>query len=543
LVAAPWNALSTQGYNIAAATGSQGAARAARFVVTEFGLELVETLIDTPPVLVAHLAATVGLKAVDGPLHRAIFDETQYAMNFTPRLDAFAIDRTSRLPLHDQLYERIHAAIRDGRLAPGARLPSTRSLSIQLGVARGTIDGVYARLAGEGRLIARRPGGTIVSPSFRPPPDKPAAPTPQPSSEPWLPLQLGLPALDLFPRKTWTRILARQARQLPIDEMVAPDPMGLLALREAIAAYLAVSRGIACGAQQIVVTHGYQDALNLTVDLVLAMGDTVWIEDPGYGFVQRTLRARSMTIAAAPVDEEGLDVDWARAKAPQAKLAIVTPAHQFPLGVTLSPARRRALLAWAAADRWILEDDYDCEFHYSGHKPAALKTMDVDQRVFYAGSFSKSLLPSLRLGYLVLPPHLVDAARTAQQLRHRGVAMFEQSAVAELMRQGHFARHLRRMAVGYKARRDALVGALERRFGDRIVLTHRAGGLHVLGRFPGLGDDFELARRAARVGLKPAPLSGQYLTPGADQGLLLSFTNVPEDRADQVVASLARAIA
>jgi GntR family transcriptional regulator/MocR family aminotransferase len=465
-------------------------------------------------------------------------------MSSAPHLDAFAIDRASELPLHDQLYQRIHGAIRAGRLEPGARLPSTRSLSTQLGVARGTIDGVYARLAGEGWLIARRPGGTIVSPNFRPPPDTLAQPKSQPSSEPWLPLQLGLPALDLFPRKTWTRILARQARQLPIDDMVAPDPMGLPALREAIAAYLAVSRGIACGAHQIVVTHGYQDALNLTVDLVLAMGDTVWIEDPGYGFVQRTLRARSVTIAAAPVDEEGLDVDWARAKAPQARLAIVTPAHQFPLGVTLSPARRRALLAWAAeADRWILEDDYDCEFHYSGHKPAALKAMDVDQRVFYAGSFSKSLLPSLRLGYLVLPPQLVDAGRTAQQLRHRGVAMFEQLAVAELMRQGHFARHLRRMAVCYKARRNALVGALERRFGDRIALTHQAGGLHVLGRFPDLGDDVELARRAMQVGLKPTPLSGQYLASGPDQGLLLSFTNVPEDRADQIVASLARAIA
>lgn len=463
-------------------------------------------------------------------------------MSDTPRLDAFAIDRASTLPLHHQLYERIHLAIRDGRLPPGTRLPSTRGLSIQLGVARGTVDAVYARLAGEGRLVARRPGGTVVSPSFRPPSDAPAAPRPEPS-EPWLPLQLGLPALDLFPRKTWTRILARQARQLPLDQMVAPDPMGLTALREAIAAYLAVSRGVTCGADQIVVTHGYQDALNLTFDLVLASGDKVWIEDPGYGFVQRTLRARNMTVVAAPVDEAGLRVDWARARAPDAKLAIVTPAHQFPLGVTLSPARRLDLLAWASeTGGWILEDDYDCEFHYSGHKPAALKAMDIDQRVFYAGSFSKSLLPSLRLGYLVLPPRLASAAARAQQLRHRGVAMFEQLAVAELMRQGHFARHLRRMAVRYKARRNALVAALEHRFGDRIALTHRAGGLHVLARFPGLDDDVALARRALAVGLGPAPLSGQYLTPGEDQGLLMSFTNVPEERADEVVARLVRAI-
>ncbi|MET3667462.1 PLP-dependent aminotransferase family protein [Caulobacter sp. 1776] len=458
-------------------------------------------------------------------------------------LDALAIDRGSEQSLHGQLYDRIHVAIREGRLPPGARLPSTRSLSIQLGVARGTIDAVYARLAGEGCLIAQRHSGTIVAPGFRAAADTSVAPPRANAAEPWLPLQLGLPALDLFPRKPWTRILARQARQLPIDEMIAPAAMGLPALREAIAAYLAVSRGVTCGVDQIVVTHGFQDALNLTVDLVLAMGDTVWIEDPGYGFVQQTLSARGMAIAPVPVDEEGLCVDQGRAEAPAAKLAIVTPAHQFPLGITLSPARRHALLTWAAeAGGWILEDDYDCEFHYSGHKPAALKAMDVDRRVFYAGSFSKSLLPSLRLGYLVVPPQLAEAARTAQQLRHRGVAMFEQLAVAEFMRQGHFARHLRRMMVRYKARRNALVAALERQFGDRIVLTHRAGGLHVLGRFPGLGDDADLARRALKHGLKPSPLSGQYLKPGPDQGLLMSFTNVPEEKADEVAATLSRAI-
>jgi len=464
-------------------------------------------------------------------------------MDLAPRLDAFTLDRASALPLHHQLYDRISQAIGDGRLSPGARLPSTRSLAAQLGVARGTVDAVYARLAGEGRLTARRPGGTIVCPDVRPPPPAFAASERPAASEPWLPLQLGLPALDLFPRKAWTRVLARQARQLPVDAMVTPDPMGLPALREAIVAYLAVSRGITCGVDQVVVTHGYQDALNLTADLVLAMGDTVWIEDPGYGFVQRALLARRMTVATAPVDEEGLDVGAARARAPEARLAIVTPAHQFPLGVTLSPARRRALLAWAREqDRWILEDDYDCEFHYSGHKPAALKAMDVDQRVFYAGSFSKSLLPSLRLGYLVLPPRLVDAARAAQQLRHRGVALFEQQAVAEFMNQGHFARHLRRMAVRYRARRNALVVALERRLGDRIALVHRAGGLHVLGRFAGSGPDTELARRAMAAGLRPSPLSGQYRVPGEDQGLLMSFTNVPEDRADQIALRLAEAI-
>lgn len=304
-----------------------------------------------------------------------------------------------------------------------------------------------------------------------------------------------------------------------------------------------MSRGVICDPGQIVVTHGFQDALNLAIDLVLHRGDKAWIEDPGYGFVQRTLRARGIAIAATAVDEEGFNLEGARSQAPEAKLAILTPAHQFPLGVTLSPARRRAVLAWAVeTGGWILEDDYDCEFHYSGHKPAALKAMDVDQRVFYAGSFSKTLLPSLRLGYLVVPSQLASTARTAQQLRHRGVAMFEQLATAEFMDQGHFARHLRRMAVRYKARRNTMVAALERQFSDHVTLVNRAGGLHVLARFKNLGRNVDLARRAIDAGLRPAPLSGQYVAPSQDQGLLMSFTNVPEEHADQIISTLADAI-
>lgn len=469
-------------------------------------------------------------------------------MNAPLPFDALAIDRASDSSLHRQLYDRIQGAIGDGRLAPGARLPSTRNLASQLGVARGTVDAVYARLAGEGCLVSRRHSGTIVAPGLTPAPGRTpritsAAGIPPPSSA-WSPLQLGLPALDLFPRKPWTRIHARQARQLSAPAMLYPDPMGLPALREAVATYLAVSRGITCTIDQIVVTHGFQDALNLTAELVLKPGDAVWTEDPGYGFAQRTLAARGMAIAAVPVDEEGLCVGWGRTRAPDARLAVVTPTHQFPTGVALSPRRRRELLDWAAASgRWILEDDYDCEFHYSGRKPAALKALDLQDRVFYAGSFSKTLLPSLRLGYLVLPPQLAAAARTAQQLRHRGVAMFEQMAVAEFMRQGHFARHLRRMMLAYKARRAALVAALERRFGDRIEIVLRAGGLHVLARFPHSDvSDVELARRAQEVGLKPSPLSSQCLSHDLGQGLLLSFTNVAEDRADDVAAALFQAL-
>lgn len=462
----------------------------------------------------------------------------------TTPFDSLALDRASERSLHRQLYERLHAAIADGRLPPGTRLPSTRNLAAQLGVARGTVDAVYARLTGEGRLVSRPHRGTAVAPGVVPSPVPQAAPIPAQAAEPgWSPMQLGLPALDLFPRKPWTRLHARQARRLSPPEMLYPEPMGLPALREAVVAYLAVSRGITCTVDEVIVTHGFQDALNLVVELVLARGDAVWAEDPGYGFAQRTLQARGMTIIPVPVDAEGLRVDRGRMAAPDARLAVVTPTHQFPTGVALSPARRRALLDWAAeAGAWVLEDDYDCEFHYSGRKPAALKAMDRAERVFYAGSFSKTLLPSLRLGYLVLPPQLVHAARTAQQLRHRGVAVFEQMAVAEFMRQGHFARHLRRMMLAYKARRAALVSALERRFGDGIEIVLQPGGLHVLARFPGHEDDVALAERALTVGLKPAPLSGQGLAHDVGRGLLISFTNVPEDRAEAVADALFRAI-
>jgi GntR family transcriptional regulator / MocR family aminotransferase len=470
-------------------------------------------------------------------------------LNFDP----ITIDRASEQSLHQQLYERIRSAICDGRLPTGARLPSTRSLAVQLGVARGTVDGVYAHLAGEGYLTPLRYRGTVVTPGLcqLPSASRGAAANTAGStaergrafSEPWLPLQLGLPALDLFPQKPWTRILARQVRQLSASGMISPDPMGLPALREEIAAYLAVSRGIVCTAGQIVVTHGYQDGLNLVADLLLAPGDRVWIEDPGYGYARRTLQAGKMSLVAVPVDDEGLCVDFGRKQAFEARLAVVTPAHQFPLGATLSLARRRELLNWAAqSNSWILEDDYDCEFHYSGQKPAALKALDLENRVIYAGSFSKSLLPSLRLGYLVLPPQIVRSAEQGQALRHRGVGIFEQLAVAEFMKQGYFARHLRRMRGHYKARRNALVLALKRQFGDGIDLVLRPGGLHVLARFPKAVDDVDLANQALEVGLKPSPLSGHCVKHDIGSGLLLSFTNVMERRAGDVAAALFRLV-
>ncbi len=320
--------------------------------------------------------------------------------------------------------------------------------------------------------------------------------------------------------------------------------MGLPALREAIVAYLAVARGIACLPDQVVVTSGYQGALNLVARLLLAPNDKIWLEDPGYVFTQRAFQSLSMRIIPIPVDGEGLCVAYARANHPGARLAVVTPTRQFPLGMPLSLPRRQALLAWARdGDSWVLEDDYDCEFHYSGHRLPALKSIDATDRVFYAGSFSKTLFPSLRLGYLVLPTAFINSAEQICQTLHRGAAIFEQSVTAAFMSEGYFARHLRRMRAHYGARRKALVEEMEKQFGKDVQISLQAGGLHILACFPNHGPDVELANQALRQGLAPVPLSGRFLKPGADEGLLMSFTNIPEHEAADVVTSLRKAIA
>ncbi len=470
-------------------------------------------------------------------------------MKAASKLAPVRIDRNSAISIQQQLYDRVRAAITDGRLHPGDQLPSTRSLAAQLGLARGTVDAAYTRLAGEGYVLGRCQAGTIVSPDLRASTvstlteSPPAVFNTGGSSEYPVPLRLGLPALDLFPRTLWARLSSREARRLAGMKLSYPNPMGLPALRDAIAAYLAVSRGIACRPEQVVVTGGYQAALNLVVSLILSPGDLVWFEDPGYALARHALEAFLMRIAPVPVDREGICVAYAQRYYPKARLAIVTPAHQSPLGMSLSLPRRQALLAWAAAcDTWILEDDYDSEFHYNGYKPPTLKSIDVANRVLYAGSFSKTLFPGLRLGYLVLPPQLVGGADRNCRLLSRGEATFEQSVVAAFMTEGHFARHLRKMRTRYAARRQALAAALVQQFGKSLQLSQQPGGLHFLAKFSNSGSDVDLARRALNHGLKATALSAQSIKHDAGQGLLLSFTNVPEKAARDTAATLHHAI-
>lgn len=462
----------------------------------------------------------------------------------------FTIDRDSPVPLFRQVYERTRAAITAGRLSPGDRLPSARSLAAQIGAARGTIEAAYAILAGEGWIVARGAAGTVVAPHLD---GAPAAtqPTHKLSRAPARraantdgaprPFQMGLPALDAFPRKLWARLVAREVRSLSTGKLDYPHPAGEPALRDAIAAYLAISRGVHCNPDQVFVTAGYQGALALIARALIEPGAEVWFEDPGYHLASRALAAAGARLVPVPVDSDGMQVADAIARAPRAHLAIVTPSHQSPLGVALSLPRRLALLNWAEANAaWVIEDDYDGELHYAGRPLPALKSLDRADRVLYAGSFSKVLFPGLRLGYLIVPERLVE--HFAAHTMHGGQGRLEQAVVARFMAEGHFARHLKRMRALYGARRAALANALGVAFGKRLRIDLQSGGMHTLAHPTGDATDTELVRLAEAQGLAPSPLSAHALAADPGPGLLLNFTNIPEAEAANMAQALLRAI-
>jgi GntR family transcriptional regulator/MocR family aminotransferase len=456
------------------------------------------------------------------------------------------LDTAEKDPLFLQIATRVRAAIAVGHLLPGARLPSSRALAAQLAIARGTVDAAYALLAGEGAIETRGSAGTIVSgvagrrveAAEQPPLLFPRVPDIEPDGP--RPFQMGLPALDAFPRKLWSSLIVRAARSMQPADLAESDPAGSAALRQAVAAYLGVARGIKCTPEQVLITAGYQGALALVRSVLIRPGDPVWMEDPGYHMTRMALETCGARVVPVRVDAEGLRVAAGVNAAPKAKVAVVTPTHQCPTGVALSLPRRLELLAWAAeAGSWIVEDDYDSEFRYSGRPLPSLKSLDRGQRVLYAGSFSKVLFPALRLGYLVVPPELEAAFLRAAKLLTSGLPLLDQGAVAAFMRNGHFARHIRRMRILYGERRRSLAGALQAAFGDRVVVELASGGMHLLARFPAAEDDTVLARRAGRAGLAATALSSLAMAHDAGQGLLLSFTNVAAADAEALVGRLA----
>ena len=448
------------------------------------------------------------------------------------------IDRASRASLSEQIRNGIGQAIRERRLQAGARLPSWGDLAAQLGVARGTVREAYQRLADDQLVVAAGSAGTFVSeqPPAGPKADKGPEQTPLSdmfpdfSTAPSV-FQGGVPALDAFPYKLWSSIMLRAGRLAAAAPTSYPDPRGEPGLRHEIAAYLAVARGFTCAPSQIIVTNGYAGALGLAIHVLGLSGQSVWMEDPGFPLTLRALEMAQMKPRAVRVDADGLDVSHGIQIAPDAALAIVTAGQQAPLGVTLSLARRRALLTWAErSGAWIIEDDYLSELQLRGRAAPALASYDRTGRVIYAGSFSKTITPALRLGFLVLPPK--EAARfgeVAGCLAPAPAAGIQQ-AVAEFMRKGHLLRHLRRMKRLYRARQDLLMTMLSDDVSPAMG-SPRATGLAVLLPLPDGTKDVEIAMQALQFGLAPVPLSPWHMAPGPFRaGLLLYATNLSEKR-------------
>lgn len=444
-------------------------------------------------------------------------------------------------PLYLRIAARLRSAIATGALASGAWLPSARTLSAQLGVARGSVVAAYDLLAGEGAIEPRGAAGTIISAQVnglaRAPAQRSLGLARSRAAAPELPIpfQRGLPALDAFPRKLWSALTAKAARTVGEAGLLYPDVCGSIALREEIVAYLGLARGIVCAPQQVLVTAGYQGALTLVRQVLLRPGDAVWLEDPGYPQTVQAMQISGASVVPVPVDGEGMRITAGVAAAPAARLAVVTPTHQSPLGVALSLPRRLALLDWAEQARsWVLEDDYDAEFRYTGPTPPSLKSLDRGERVLFAGSFSKTLFPGLRLGYLVVPDALLEAMTRAARLITHGAPLLEQAVTAAFMAGGHFARHVKRMRGLYKRRRAALAGALAGHFPVELA----PGGMTLMIRLPEGVDDRDAARRGIAAGLAMTALSGLAIAHELGQGLLLGFTNVSEADAVGLVDRL-----
>ncbi|RQZ71503.1 PLP-dependent aminotransferase family protein [Burkholderia glumae] len=476
------------------------------------------------------------------------------------------IDRRLQLPIYLQICERFKLAIRAGHLRPGDRVPAVRGLATELNTARGTIETAYRILIDEGYLQVRGAAGTYVSPSLpqaalrgaarasrasaAAPKDKPAAADPgrppgERGSEP-LPLQPGLPALDAFPRKVWSRLVAYRLRRAETASLAYPDPRGYLLLREKIATYLGLSRGVACTPDQVFVTGGYRATLELVLRALAAPGERMWFEDPGYLLARRFLVDAGMELVPVPVDAEGLMVERGAALAPEARFAVVTPSHQSPLGVTLSLSRRMALLDWASrAGSWVIEDDYDSEFRYAGRPLPALKSLDRHDRVIYCGTFSKVMVPGLRLAYVVVPERATARLLRICQTMNAASPYLLQAGVADFIAQGHFARHLKRMRALYAERRGLMVEALRDAFGARLRIDVPPGGMHLAIGFEGAAaiDDLDFAARARAAGLGVSALSEGYANSRAKQarrGAVLGFANVIDREAAQRYARALR---
>ncbi len=491
------------------------------------------------------------------------------------------LDPTANKPLYRQLYDKLRQAILLGELAGGTRLPSTRTFARNLGISRATVMIAFEQLLYEGYIYGEVGSGTYVRHVL--PDELLQSPTiehearqtlekQEQITEESLPAELsqrgkiiagsemaplkywqgtvqqqafqpGLPALREFPFKLWGQLEAKRWRHTTGDEFGYGDPAGYRPLRNEIAAYVQAARGVKCDEEQVIIVAGSQQAINLSAQLLIDPGDKVWIEEPCYLGARGALLSSGAQLVPVAIDDEGLQVAKGIERCAQARLAYVTPSHQFPLGTTMSLARRLALLQWATrAGSWILEDDYDGEYRYAGKPLASLHGLDTAERVIYIGTFSKVMFPALRLGYLVVPPQLIDAFKAARAAADRHSNTIDQLVLTDFMVQEHFARHVRRMRTLYEERQHMLVEQAKRLLGSLLALDKAEAGMHLVGKLAQGISDVHAAQQIATRGVVTTPVSKYYLKHPDLNALVLGYAAFNEQEIRQGVEQLAIAL-
>jgi GntR family transcriptional regulator / MocR family aminotransferase len=457
------------------------------------------------------------------------------------------LDRGSTFPLHRQIYEGFRAAIVRNDLRAGQRIPSSRDLASELGVSRIPVLNAYAQLVAEGYFESRVGAGTYVSslpdlvapsrPSYPPAPDLLSGPRPvsrQSSLYPrfqrtvrhvgWGAFGVHQPAFDHFPFKLWSKLVLRHSRSPRVSVLHRIDPMGYEPLREAVCEYLRTARAVRCDPDQVMIVSGSQQALDLCARVLFDPGNHVWVEEPGYWLARSAFIGAGCRPVPVPVDPEGINVAAGIKLCPKARAAHVTPSHQYPLGVMMSASRRMQLLNWAQrAGSWILEDDYDSEYRYESQPVASLQGLDQNARVIYVGTFSKVLFPSLRLGYLVCPRDLTERFAALRYSTDIFPPYLNQAVLTDFMRDGDFARHIRRMRQLYKERRTTLVESLGKELGTVLEVHGREAGMHLAVTLPNGFRDVDICKRAEEKRLWLWPLSPSYLAKPAHHGFILGF--------------------
>lgn len=477
-------------------------------------------------------------------------------------LPPIPLDPGSQTPLYRQIVVWFQRAIAGGQLRPGQRVPSTRALSCELKISRIPVLGAYELLIAEGYLRPRVGAGTCVSDSIPDSvfgPARHVAPTtgeehPEfigkrkasrrasemggPGQE-WLEFARGCVDLTHFPVREWSRLITRHARRVSREALGYSDAMGYGPFREAVAEYLGAFRGVKCDPSQVLVTAGSQQGVQLAALALLDPRDPVLIEEPSYPGAQQALRAAGALLVPVPVDREGMNVTHAAQKAGRARVAFVTPSHQYPMGATMSAARRLELLAWAGRiGGWILEDDYDSEYRFGGSPIGSLQGVDTESRVIYIGTFSKVMAPALRLGFVVIPRDLV---RSFMMVRNAGDVfspLLYQLAMTDFIREGHFSRHLKRMRSLYAERRKAMLAAIASEFGGTLEIVGEEAGMHVVALLPLGMSDIEIVGQCRQNGVSVGPLSPCYAGLPRRSGLILSYSNLSEQQIYETVADL-----